>query len=485
MNIKLKNYKFIIFITVLFFGVFGLAQNSQAAEYYASPNGLDSNCSDVSPCSLTTGIGKLFAGDTLLLKDGIYNQSAYVTTSGTSKAYITIKAQNDGQATIRVSGSGTPACYLYSVNYINLEGIICEGMGPSWGNTLLISDGNYINVKRVSTYYLNDEISSGITLSGGSHILIEDCVIKPSTIGSVINLYESSYTTVRRTAVIIDKTASSQRAISLYGADNCTIENNVVLNKHSECYIMGIGIWANTYNETANNNKFYGNVVHNMNTWAYIVASATNLITGNEFYNNVAIDSDRGFYQRADSNLTANNFTIVGATNQDFVQEQDALTKDPDWGMTGIVKDSSFITSGTGVTKAVTDPVGTTITSRYNNFYNVITQYLGTVLDKTGDATTNPSYDTATFGKGAYLMIPPALQGQGEGGADIGAEVLYRYVDGVLTGTPLWPWPMEERIKNETGYSVTYESGGGLWKTLDGVYADTTPPSAPTGLNVL
>jgi hypothetical protein len=29
---------------------------------------------------------------------------------------------------------------------------------------------------------------------------------------------------------------------------------------------------------------------------------------------------------------------------------------------------------------------------------------------------------------------------------------------------------MENRIKAETGYSVTWESGGGLWKTLEGVF---------------
>jgi len=48
---------------------------------------------------------------------------------------------------------------------------------------------------------------------------------------------------------------------------------------------------------------------------------------------------------------------------------------------------------------------------------------------------------------------------------------------------------MEERIKDETGISVTYESAGGLWKTLAGVYsgapptADTTVPSVPIGLS--
>jgi len=58
----------------------------------------------------------------------------------------------------------------------------------------------------------------------------------------------------------------------------------------------------------------------------------------------------------------------------------------------------------------------------------------------------------------------------------MGAEVLYCYVDGVLTDEPLWPWPMEDRIFKETqelfgqGISVTWEANGGLWKTLDGIY---------------
>jgi hypothetical protein len=59
------------------------------------------------------------------------------------------------------------------------------------------------------------------------------------------------------------------------------------------------------------------------------------------------------------------------------------------------------------------------------------------------------------------LRIEPGskLKGRGYGGADIGANVLYRYgVDGsrhgepdfnALTDTPLWPWPNEDRIKTE------------------------------------
>ena len=84
-------------------------------------------------------------------------------------------------------------------------------------------------------------------------------------------------------------------------------------------------------------------------------------------------------------------------------------------------------------------------------------------------------------------MRPAALRGLGEGGADIGAEVLYRYENGVLTNKPLWPWPMEDRIYKELGTSVTYASKGGLWKTLEGVYdsSQAQSPSSPTGLRVL
>jgi hypothetical protein len=41
------------------------------------------------------------------------------------------------------------------------------------------------------------------------------------------------------------------------------------------------------------------------------------------------------------------------------------------------------------------------------------------------------------------------VKGKGENGTDIGANVLARYQDGVLTATPLWPWPNQDRINKE------------------------------------
>jgi hypothetical protein len=38
---------------------------------------------------------------------------------------------------------------------------------------------------------------------------------------------------------------------------------------------------------------------------------------------------------------------------------------------------------------------------------------------------------------------------------ETGARLAHRYIDGVLTNEPLWPWPMEARIQAELGISVT------------------------------
>jgi len=48
-------------------------------------------------------------------------------------------------------------------------------------------------------------------------------------------------------------------------------------------------------------------------------------------------------------------------------------------------------------------------------------------------------------------------KGTGENGSDIGANIQYRYQDGVLTTEPLWPWPMQQRIMDELGIDVMGE----------------------------
>ena len=57
----------------------------------------------------------------------------------------------------------------------------------------------------------------------------------------------------------------------------------------------------------------------------------------------------------------------------------------------------------------------------------------------------HPGYVNATYGYRAYLIRDPF---------GTGAEVLYRYQDGVLTDVLLWPRPMKDRILRESGTGV-------------------------------
>jgi hypothetical protein len=169
------------------------------------------------------------------------------------------------------------------------------------------------------------------------------------------------------------------------------------------------------------------------------------------------------------------NNTIAGAASGFSAMDYAGLLglADPAYWVAETVKNNAYINiSGSGLKKDSDYGHLGTNTHTYNKFYNVGTTYSG-LSAGTGESVlgTNPyATNYAAYGNGAYLMVPTALQGQGESGADVGAEVLYEYVDGTLTSTPLWPWPMEDRIYKETGISVTWESKGGLWKTLNGVY---------------
>jgi hypothetical protein len=95
-----------------------------------------------------------------------------------------------------------------------------------------------------------------------------------------------------------------------------------------------------------------------------------------------------------------------------------------------------------------------------------------------GPGAAGTVVDHATlYGNGAYLTATEAAEGAAAGGqimldgSDVtitnsriadsewasqgeGARLTHRYVDGVLTRTPLLPWPMEGRIRAELGVSV-------------------------------
>jgi hypothetical protein len=65
-------------------------------------------------------------------------------------------------------------------------------------------------------------------------------------------------------------------------------------------------------------------------------------------------------------------------------------------------------------------------------------------------------------------------------GGATGARVTKRYVDGVVTNDNLWPWPMDDRIWNETGDASLWQNANPMFPaarrrsaTWDGVNGRT------------
>lgn len=463
-------------MSILFVVVLSFTGIADAATYYVSPSGSDVSVGTGSApwATFSKAMKKLRPGDTLIVKDGTYNQTLNITVSGTSGSPVTVKADHDGGAVIDgqnvrmpCSITGSRSGYKHD---ITIEGIKCQNSST---DVFTINYADNITLRRVSAYNAAIGNYHAFSVSATADSLLEDCAA--SGFGRIMYLVMNSHgVTLRRCwGRWIDASQSPYMVINIYGSDDTIAENCVgTMDTSSSKPVRGITIWAHTYNDSADNNKVYGNVMYNfVNYYTYTVESASHNITGNQFLNNIGINGKYGFFQRADDALTVNNLTLIGTDYQNYQVLPDmSWTKDADFKIKGDVRNSLFVSGTQGFN--VNSAYLTSFTNAYNNLYGVTTPYLNLTKRGIGEKTYKPGFNVTKYGKGAYLFIPEGLplKKAGEGGSRIGAEVLYRYENMNLTNEPLWPWPMEDRIYKETGISVTWESKGGLWKTLDGVY---------------
>jgi hypothetical protein len=454
------------------FSVF-VAREVSAATYYVATTGADSNDgSSTAPwATFSKAMAVLRAGDTLMIKDGTYYQTLTITKSGISASLsLTVRAENDGQAI--VDGQGSRGTLVISgKSFINVEGIV---FANSDADVIRVSGGaSYINLRRLSAYNAGVGNYHLFLIWNSHHVLVEDCVASQgagankagrycflSHAGAHDNIFRRNY------CKYFNHTGGGGpcAAFANYGGGYDLWENNIgdvsaMPSGCSSCCQYGV-YGPGAYNDTSHN-TWKGNVlIGGPHVGQAVLFGPADASTSDwSFTDNVFYGFNSGISQDSSANCRYDNNTLVTS------QGGDAMLNVYGGGSTGTATNNSFFTGST----ALTVQSGDSLTHKYNKFYNVTRLYSGTTAG-TGEGTINPSYNTSVYGAGAYLTIPSALQKQGEGGVDVGAEVLYRYQNGALTNTPLWPWPMEDRILKELGVSVTWEAKGGLWKTMDGVY---------------
>jgi hypothetical protein len=232
------------------------------------------------------------------------------------------------------------------------------------------------------------------------------------------------------------------------------------------------------------------------------VAGSTESMPRNDLYENCVLIqlNTTSIYERGCKNSMVNNCSI-------FNSAVSAITVDNNGGVSGDGFMSFFARN-----VLIVNPVGPTVTITADidswsctnfNIYNgnatvpVTSNANGSFVNKT---LINPNFGTVR------CWVPDAspMKGAGVGGADIGANVLYRYETPVgaptpvLTTTPLWDittgeFPHGAIITgvNDTAATSCYNvhtrigvNPANFPSGYGGAVPDTTPPAVPTGLQV-
>ncbi|MBN1672297.1 MAG: hypothetical protein JXR37_14755 [Kiritimatiellae bacterium] len=178
------NTKACLLVAVLLAG----CVRATAVTYYASPNGAGDGRTPQSPFKIADFWPKAGPGDTLLLLDGTYTgeDSMLVPPEGMAgepDRPITVKALNDGSVLIDGENQRRPV-HLSRNAWFVLEGFnACRGGRPSHlsGSAIAISGrrrgegSSHIVVRRVVAWDAKDNGNSGVwALNYSDHILLED-----------------------------------------------------------------------------------------------------------------------------------------------------------------------------------------------------------------------------------------------------------------------------------------------------------------------
>ena len=422
---------------------------AQQCDYYASPSGSGDGRSESSPFRMNNFLSMSeseLRGKSLCLLDGTYYESLNLSKSGTASQPIIVRALHDGQ--VAIDGEGIRRPGTVSGDYNVVEGIIFQW---SSGHTFLVS-GSHNTIRRVSAYHSkwnpeNTEHAGEYNVHGilvtGTNNLIEDCVAA----GAERHLFidhnsqgRSHQNIFRRNFAACTEFGGCCSEFNFYGSSDSICENCI---GWGGSIAKSISVHSATWNEEyqCQGNKILGSMF--LRSEVYGITTGYGYADQNNYFENILLyDNNYGLRLYDDDgggrNDTIKNITIVGSLHPAIIVDaensdstiQNALLYDNARAFSGSADHMSYINAiGNG-----------------NNDIPNCTE---------GCLSVDPGFSPYP----ARLTIPDhsPMKGAGENGSDIGANICYRYENGILTDIPLWPWPMADRIKEELGIDVMAE----------------------------
>lgn len=436
------------------------AQPVEVLYYVAPAGGSDANPgTEAQPwATIAFALANAPADSVIVLLDGVYSEPLAIATSNRI-----VRAANDGGAIFDGGLTGL-ACQIIAAN-VTVEGVHCRRGVPA---AFDVQSSNNVTVRRVTAH--TSPSRSVFRVLQSTNVLLEDVAAwGPAT--NTYFLQDSPFTTVRRCyARWEDSNDVDATGIALMDGTTDSLVENCVFTNVGAPSTTRVLVGMNVYSAAGvvDRNHFYGNVVYNMPDWGTVISTQTSRVQGTRLVDNVLLDGSSGLFQRTDEDFGIERLTAVNhAAIAVSVRAHSAEPKEAGFAIAGYLRDSVI---GRAPTALGVEPMYVTSFVHTNNaIFGSATPYTGVTADPT-ETSAMPDYDVAQYGRGAYLIQPP----QG-----IGAEVLYRYENRVLTNQPLWPFPLEERVVREAGSSVTFESGGGVWKTLPDELLEPVDPACP------
>jgi hypothetical protein len=437
-----------------------VANFNMGQAYYVSNSGSNSNSCTAAKSSATPkqtiqgAFSCLAPGDTLIVRDGTYSGAANAFTglpNGTAASYITLRAENEGNAIIT---SGVDMVHTNA--YIIVQGFRFQDPGTK---TIL---GNHLK-------FFRNEFKGGCAFGNCTNttigtndfndtadILMEDNWWHGLGGRYTLLVYNSNRVVIRRGVIRhdggwTDDKGDPEAGLNFYNSTNCSAQNVIILDSTPPFHAWQSAFY-NVYNSASPN-------LNNNNSWYGIIS-----------LNNTSSTAPDGAGLRFDGNGTQTGHII-----------QDAVLWDANWGFNAAYQGSISLTatrltigrttrtsSGYGIAggSGGTKTFANVIIANMNNLDFSVSGGSMTFFDtfnngSSSSGTGKVTYNPTSNGLDTLFRIEAGtpLKTAGSGGGQIGAQIVNRIgspgtLQGetgwdVNTGTLLWPFPNEARIKKE------------------------------------
>jgi hypothetical protein len=431
--------------------------------FWVSSDGDDAaDGSEAAPwATFSHAIAQLSPGDTLLVKAGsVFGRLGYdcqnlacdgePCPSGEPGRPITVRAEEP--RTVELSNL-QEALTVRGCSHVVIDGFEAhqrdeESDSFSW--MVFIHQSDHVVVRNSIFHTLNRWVNGHIiALSESRHVLFEDSELYDYHRGGVI-VRASEHVTIRRIYIngrdTPDLPAPAYSCCCVEGADygirvhgsfDVTVENSIVERTCAPFHVQGTlddPIEARPNSAT----RFLGSVALSSRNSGFVGSSyceaadpcaEDNRVVDVEVVDCVSIDSHDGFNMDGVARALLRNVTAIDSRDDDF-----------DIGVgtdNAAVDDASFIVlnaldTGTGGTAYEISGQAEGLVATSNSFGN------DSVFDPMFTADAHGTVDPQLGGCLVYVPDGSPMRAAGGGGADIGARIVNRYVDGTLTDEPLW-----------------------------------------------